>query len=91
MKGPVVDIDIDALISGVTGGPEIPKKKKKSIWEGGDFSDSDHSDLEVDEDGKPMTAVQARQRARENTVDELLSEYAAEPKATKTIKKKKVN
>ncbi|GMI53077.1 hypothetical protein TeGR_g1140 [Tetraparma gracilis] len=82
MKGPEIDLDMDALMAGVLG--EGDDKKKKKQKEEDDGEEKMHGTASVD------AAAKARAHARENVVDELLTEYAAEPHTKVKMKKKKV-
>jgi len=87
MKAPKIDLDIDALISGVTGGgPAHPAADDNDNLE-----DPDDEDLGAKVHGTNSThlASHNRAKAREDTVDKLLTDYATKPKAEKKVRKKK--
>ena len=90
MKGPKIDIDIDKLIAGTLGSGGPPKKTD------GNDSDDDAAPprADSDDDAPPLSksngamdaAATKRAAIKENTVDELLSEYAADPNAKVKVK-----
>lgn len=100
MKGPAIDIDVDKLISGVIGGADGSKKKKGGAGLfGGDILEGDDPEKknDVDDDDGPGVRTgnmgqHASKRAalKEDTVDELLNEYAADPRAKTKVAKKVV-
>ena len=80
MKGPSIDLDVDKLIAGVMGEGEEKKDDKKEE----EYDDG----LKAKGDKGMDAATHHRAAVRENTVDQLLSEYAAHPQAKIKVKKK---
>ena len=80
MKGPEIDLDMDKLLEGVLGEGDDQTTKAGT----GDDDEKVHGTAMVDK------ASKGRAAAREHTVDELLTEYAANPHAKVKVKKKKV-
>jgi hypothetical protein len=79
MKGPEIDLDMDALLAGVLG-EDKNAKEDEGDGDGGKIAGTGS----VDEVAKKRAA------ARESTVDDLLTEFASNPHATVKVKKKKV-
>ncbi|GMI01741.1 hypothetical protein TrST_g10401 [Triparma strigata] len=83
MKGPEIDLDMDKLLSGVLGeGGKEEKKHEKPV----NLDDAEplHGGSSLDK------ASHNRAAAKEHVVDELLTEFAANPHAKIKVKKKKV-
>jgi len=88
MKAPVIDLDIDALIAGVTGSGESPPKHPADDDTNLEEDENDDDD-NVHGTGNIHAASKNRAMARENVVDSVLSEFAENPKTKARVKKKK--
>jgi len=87
MKGPEIDLDMDKLLGGVLGEGEdddVGGGDGDHNNAGGDEEERVHGTKSVDQ------ASKSRAKAREQTVDQLLTEYAHNPHAKVKVKKKKV-
>ncbi|GMI29706.1 hypothetical protein TrCOL_g8954 [Triparma columacea] len=82
MKGPEIEIDLDALLGGVMGEEKKDNKDEETVDQ---MDDPDIHGL-----NKLDNASHGRAGLRENVVDQILSEYAHNPNATVKVKKKKV-